>query len=51
MARILVIDDEESVRTTVEMARKLGAARTLAKPFTGEQLLTLVREVLGTDGG
>jgi DNA-binding response OmpR family regulator len=28
------------------VARKLGAARTLAKPFTRDDLLTAVREVL-----
>ncbi len=31
----------------LEMARNLGVARTLAKPFTREDLLAAVREVLG----
>ncbi|MBI4500592.1 MAG: response regulator [Gemmatimonadetes bacterium] len=30
----------------LEVAERLGAARTLAKPFTREQLVTVVRELL-----
>ena len=36
--------DKQDVLT---MARNLGAARTLAKPFTGKELVAVVREVLG----
>lgn len=36
--------DKEDV---LEMAQRLGAVRTLAKPFTGAELLVAVTEVLG----
>ena len=32
----------------LEIAASVGAARTLAKPFSNDQLLKTVREVLGT---
>jgi DNA-binding response OmpR family regulator len=31
---------------TFQVARRLGAARTLAKPFSAKELLEAVREVL-----
>lgn len=32
---------------TLEIARRLGAARTLTKPFEREELMSAVRELLG----
>jgi len=35
----------------LKMAAALGAARTLAKPFTSDQLLGVVRELIGPPAG
>jgi CheY-like chemotaxis protein len=35
----------------LKVARHLGAARVLSKPFSGDDLLTAIREVLPDDGG
>ena len=47
--RIIAISGAGSLGSTeyLEMARMIGATRTLAKPFGQEQLLGAVREALG----
>ena len=46
--KIIAISGAGSLGTTgyLEMARMIGAARTLAKPFGQEELLATVRELL-----
>ncbi len=48
MEDILIVDDDPAVRSTLtkmlEMARRVGAARTLAKPFSREELLGALRD-------
>ena len=44
--RLKVIAVSELSAETLEAARQLGAARTLRKPFSVDQLLTIVRQVL-----
>ncbi len=39
-----------SKQTTLDLARRLGARRTLSKPFSRQELLEVVREVLGQGG-
>lgn len=47
--RILAISGGGTVprERTLEIAQRLGATRTLSKPFEREDLLALVRELLG----
>ncbi len=47
--RILAISGGGTVPRdrTLEIAQRLGAARTLTKPFERDELLALVRELLG----
>jgi hypothetical protein len=35
----------------LKMATALGAARTLSKPFSPDQLVEMVRELVGAPGG
>jgi ActR/RegA family two-component response regulator len=48
MARILVVDGSHRGATYLDLAHKLGANRILAKPFTSQEILAAINDVLGS---
>jgi DNA-binding response OmpR family regulator len=57
MARILLIEDDDttggdrkSAADKLRMAKLLGAAKTLAKPFSNEALIAAINELLPGNG-
>jgi YesN/AraC family two-component response regulator len=52
-ARIIAISGGGAGRANqyLEMAKRLGATRTLAKPFSGDEILALIDEVLSEKTG
>jgi FixJ family two-component response regulator len=48
VATDLVMPGKEGTEMILELAGKLGAGQILAKPFTGQEILAAINQVLGS---